>query len=304
MAGEINTGYIALHRSIRLHWIWSDPDKLKWWIDILMECNHSNKKVNLGMEIIECRRGQSLNSLDTWAKRWAVDKNKVRRFFKLLADDGMIVTEDVRKTTRLTVCKYDDYNSLRHANDTQATRERHASDTQATPNKNDNNVKNDNNGYIDGDQSPLPVKEEKKDSNLGFAADLENLEKKPKGRKGRIKKPEIRFEDSPVFDKTRLAMALMGTQYEDADLDYYHETVLNWATSKGITRVDWLATIRTFMNGDKREGKYKLKNAEDGNNTTTIQPDASNSRGKGNTLFHSMLKEELSRVSRIDEKLP
>jgi hypothetical protein len=149
---EKNSGFICLHRSIREHWIYEDPIKLKWWLDILMECNHADQKVSIGFQVIECKRGQSINSLPTWAKRWMVNENKVRRFFKMLSKDNMIVTEDVKKTTRLTVCNYDDYNSKRQALDTQATRIRHVSDTQATANNNannDNNVNNDKQ-YIDG----------------------------------------------------------------------------------------------------------------------------------------------------------
>lgn len=138
------TGYIKLYRSIRDHWIWQDEQKLKWWLDIMLEVNHTDKKVLIGGLIIECKRGQSLNSLETWAKQWKVDEGKVRRFFKLLEADNMIKTENVKKTTRLTVCKYVSYNDRRHADDTQTTRKRHEGDTLATPNNNVNKLKNDN----------------------------------------------------------------------------------------------------------------------------------------------------------------
>jgi len=131
-------GFIALHRATREHWIWEDPVKFQWWVDILMECNYTERKVNLGGKIIECKRGESLNSLKTWAKRWRVDMGKVRRFFKLLQDDGMIALENVKKTTRLKVCNYDTYNKPQHANDTQTARQRHANDTHPTSNNKDN----------------------------------------------------------------------------------------------------------------------------------------------------------------------
>lgn len=138
------TGYIKVYRSIRSHWIWQDAEKFKWWLDIMLEVNHTDKKVLLGGSIIECKRGQSLNSLETWAKQWKVDEGKVRRFFKLLEADSMIKTENVKKTTRLTVCNYVSYNDRRHADDTGATRKRHEGDTGATPNNNVNKLKNDN----------------------------------------------------------------------------------------------------------------------------------------------------------------
>jgi DNA-binding transcriptional regulator YhcF (GntR family) len=139
-------GYICLHRSIRDHWIYQDEKKFKWWCDILMECNHSDQKLSIGFQLIECKRGQTVNSLQTWAKMWRVDVGQVRRFFQLLQNDGMVVTENVKKTTRLTVCNYDNYNNRRQANDTQMNLKQIQSEFKTNTNnnvKNDNNVKNE-----------------------------------------------------------------------------------------------------------------------------------------------------------------
>ena len=146
-------GWIKLHRSIIKHWIFKDSDKFRAWILILCEVNHKEIKVNLGNKLINCKRGDSLNSLDTWAKLFGKgwNKSKVRRFFKLLESDNMIVTKNEQKTTRLTVCKYDSYQEVRNADETQVKRKRNASETQVTPNKNDNNIKNDNNTYTERD---------------------------------------------------------------------------------------------------------------------------------------------------------
>ena len=115
-----NSGFILVHRRIRDHWIWKDSKKLLWWIDILMECNHEGKTVNIGFQLIDCERGQTINSLLTWSKRWGVDISTVRRFFKLCENDQMIVTENLLKTTRLTVCNYDSYNDPKQAKQTQS----------------------------------------------------------------------------------------------------------------------------------------------------------------------------------------
>lgn len=145
-----NAGFVFLHRSIREHWIWKDAVKLKWWLDILMECNHSNQKVSIGYDLMECKRGQSLNSLLTWSTMWYVDVSTVRRFFKILEKDKMILTENVKKTTRLTVCNYEAYNGERQA--TQFARNPDAIRSQSQSNSdaiqtiminNDNNVNND-----------------------------------------------------------------------------------------------------------------------------------------------------------------
>jgi hypothetical protein len=145
MSSQRNTGFILLHRSIRDHWIYEDANKLKWWLDILMECNHSDQKVSIGFELMECMRGQSLNSILTWSKRWRVDKSTVRRFLKLLEDDAMIVTKNVLKTTHLTVCNYDSYNNKQHPKQLGSNSEATSKQPQSNPNNNDNNDNKVNN---------------------------------------------------------------------------------------------------------------------------------------------------------------
>jgi hypothetical protein len=137
-------GWIKIHRKILNHWVFKDAEKYRAWTIILMDVNHSSKKVNIGNLLLTCDRGESLNSLETWVKMFGKNwnKSKVRRFFKLLESDSMIVLKSERKTTRLTVCKYDDYQETRNTDETQTKRKRNANETQMTPNKNDKNVKN------------------------------------------------------------------------------------------------------------------------------------------------------------------
>jgi hypothetical protein len=140
-------GWIKLFRSIRMHWIWEDPVKLKWWLDILLEVNHSGKKVNIGYEIFDCKRGQSVMSLQNWAERWKTSKDTVRNFFKLLEKDAMITHENLHKTTRLTVCNYDSYQAILHEKPTTSPRDTHDKPTTSHPNKNGNNEENVKNEY-------------------------------------------------------------------------------------------------------------------------------------------------------------
>lgn len=138
-------GWISLHRSIRDHWIWQDPNKLRWWLDILMSVNHEDAKVNVGFQLFECKRGQSIMSLQSWAKRWGVSKDTVRNFFVLLAKDGMIHTENMLKTTRLTVCNYDTYQDCLHDKQTVAVRSPYDEQTLTHPNNKEEQFNNENN---------------------------------------------------------------------------------------------------------------------------------------------------------------
>jgi len=140
-------GWIKLHRQIQEHWIHKKPEYFHAWITILLNVNHEKKKLIIDNELIECNRGQSLNSIQGWARilgpSWT--SRKVRTFFKLLEGDDMIKTEGMRKTTRLSVCNYDSYQTLRQADDEQATSRRQADDEEMTTNKNGKNYKNEEN---------------------------------------------------------------------------------------------------------------------------------------------------------------
>ena len=78
------SGWIKLYRDLNKHWIWDNSNYLKWWLDILLEVNHTDSKVIIKNKIYECKRGEKLYSLDTWAARWKTNKSKVRRFLELL----------------------------------------------------------------------------------------------------------------------------------------------------------------------------------------------------------------------------
>ncbi len=123
-------GWIKISRGINEHWIWKDPIKFQWWLDMLITVNFKDGKVNIGNQLIDCKRGQSVLSLQSWGLRWKVDKNKVRNFFVLLENDGMITHENLLKTTRITICKYESYQGFENAIKTQSKRNQNAIKTQ------------------------------------------------------------------------------------------------------------------------------------------------------------------------------
>ena len=153
------SGWIKLDREITSHWIFKDEWKFRNWIDLLTLVNHTEQKVNIKGTVLTCKRGETLCSLDTLARRWNCDKSKVRRFLKLLESDSMIELKSEHITTRLTICKYDTYQGERNADETQMKLKRKASETQVTPNKND---KKENNNTIPSFQEFLAYALEKK----------------------------------------------------------------------------------------------------------------------------------------------
>lgn len=140
----MNQGWIKLHRKSLDHWLYKENrphTKREAWEDMLLLCNHSEEKILIGTQIIDCKRGQSVKSLKTWADSFNWTISKVRRFFILLKKENMIELESVQKSTRLTVCNYEYYQSERNNNETIMKRKRNDNETQTATNKNDKNVK-------------------------------------------------------------------------------------------------------------------------------------------------------------------
>jgi hypothetical protein len=137
------SGWIKVHRQLTNHWIWENPNYLKWWLDILMQANIEGKKVLIKGQLIDVERGQVVYSYDTWANRWKINKSKVVRFLKMLEKDLMIELKNETVTTRLIVCKYDTYQGERNGSETQVTRTRNADETQVKPTKEVKEIKNE-----------------------------------------------------------------------------------------------------------------------------------------------------------------
>lgn len=158
-----NTGFILIHRKLKKHWIWEDATKLKWWLDILLSANYSDNKVLIKGVLVECKRGQSVKSLETWAKEWRTSKATVKRFLDLLENDKNIETENLQITTRITVCNYDSYNDVRYGDDTENETQTKRRRDGRVPQTNKENKKERKEGIGDV-PSPTPpaILEEKK----------------------------------------------------------------------------------------------------------------------------------------------
>lgn len=85
------------------------------------------------------------------------------------------------------------------------------------------------------------------------------VEPKTKGPAARPRRPEVLFAHSELATPEAFAAAFAGTDYEFADLRYYHEVVTNWRKDgEPPRRRDWLATAKRFMLNDSHDGRLKL----------------------------------------------
>lgn len=146
-------GWIKLHRQFQDNFLWKDKrvfSKAEAWIDIIMEVRHYPKpdKIMIKNSIIICNRGQSIKSIQTWANRWNWTRSAVQRFFKLLSGQGMLKTENLTKTIRLTVCNYDTYQQTRTEPESKVNRTRTEPELEADTDKNEKKDKNEKNELL------------------------------------------------------------------------------------------------------------------------------------------------------------
>ena len=178
-------GYIKLYRKMQENFLWKERrefSKAEAWIDILWEIQHDPEpqNVQLGWKVVQVNQGQTIKSLETWAKRWNWSKSRVWRFLKLLHSQSMIRYENETKTIRITVLNYWKYAGQRNENETKVKRKRNGSETEVKPDKNDKNVKNnkDTGDYPDDFEKWWQEYPKKKAKKAAFKA-WQNAKDKP-----------------------------------------------------------------------------------------------------------------------------
>jgi gas vesicle protein len=109
----MDNGFIALHRKIRDHWIWEEPQYLKWWIDLLLMVNHKPKKILLNGNPVIIGVGEYHTSETKLSERWYASRKAVDNFLRLLEKDGMITLKKSRQNgTTVKVCNYQTYQAF------------------------------------------------------------------------------------------------------------------------------------------------------------------------------------------------
>ena len=89
------------------------------------------------------------------------------------------------------------------------------------------------------------------------AAQLSN----PSPNQGKSPALDVPFSESEVAVLSAFCAAFVGTDYELADLAFYHELVGSWRdkkTGEAPRRKDWVATAKRFMLNDARDNRLKL----------------------------------------------
>lgn len=156
-------GWVTINRSLMDNWLWKDKpfSKGQAWIDLIMLCNHEDKKVPHGNKIITVKRGQHLTSLVKLADRWGWDRNKVSRFLNVLESDSMLNQKRTSKDTTVTLVNYDKYQCGEHQNEHEMNIKCASDEHQMNTNNNEKNDNNENNNKKNSRFTPPSLDEVK-----------------------------------------------------------------------------------------------------------------------------------------------
>ena len=93
--------FVMIDRQMFDHWLWKEKpfDKARAWLDLIQLAKHKDEKFLSNGVLVDGKRGNIYRSQDDLAERWGWSKGKVRRFLKMLEDDGMICKKSVRYGT-------------------------------------------------------------------------------------------------------------------------------------------------------------------------------------------------------------
>lgn len=108
-------GWIKVYRELADHWLAEHPEKLGWWVLLLLKVSHEDKKVLVGNQMIELKRGQMIASFSYLADLWNTSKTSAERFVSLLQKDGMLERCVDRKISIITICNYESYQEKKKA---------------------------------------------------------------------------------------------------------------------------------------------------------------------------------------------
>ena len=103
-------GWIKINREIVNHWLWSDAERLKWWLDLLFLANWDDKKVLHDSHLFTLKRGQIIASVAFLCERWEKSNKTVVKYLQMLESEKMIKREILyRQTPIITICNYELY---------------------------------------------------------------------------------------------------------------------------------------------------------------------------------------------------
>lgn len=216
-----NQGFIALHRSLQDHWIWTDKP-FAWgqaWVDMLMLANHKDNLMVIDGSLTTVKRGEHITSLRKLGEKWGWSTTKVKNFLNTLTEQKMVTYESNSKKTVYKIVNYDAWQgSSLEENNTDITQKKFRNKTEVKQKK----FRNKQTTMINNDRTMI-------NNDKQIYGEFENVFLNDE----EIKKLQTRLPNSykDLIERLSAYIAQSGKKYKS-----HYATILNWSRRDNETK--------------------------------------------------------------------
>lgn len=139
--------------------------KYEAWIDLLLMVNFEEKKVFIGEDLFDCKRGEIITSQLKLMKRWKWSKSKLLKFFNVLENDKMCAIKSDNKKTTINICNYINYQDFKNINKNKKTAIKTDDDTTKRLQKDTTKEREERKEYIYNDFYDSEIQKSDNDEN-------------------------------------------------------------------------------------------------------------------------------------------
>lgn len=221
-------GYIYLWKKITDTSFYKDSYAVHLALHLLLKVNYKDTKIVFNGQEVIIKRGEHLCGGLSLAKETGMNRSMIRRKLKLLEKVGFIYVKSTNKFSIVTICKYNDFQTVKSVSDQQLTIKRPTTDHQMT--------------------TPKEVKEDKEDKDLNTLTDFDIFWKAypRKKSKGSAKKAWLRINPSEHLLATMLATIEIAKTSND------------WTKDGG----KWIPYPASWLNAEGWEDEYTVSGRE------------------------------------------
>ena len=115
---------IQLPENIDQHWLWSDPVKFQWWLQLLGEVGDGECERTVRGVVCKFGYGELVTTQGELAKLWKTSTEKAQAFLRKLESKGEIRRKTDAKLTQITICNIEEYDIFGRNLDTKLTQGR------------------------------------------------------------------------------------------------------------------------------------------------------------------------------------
>lgn len=135
-------GWVSVYRKIQDKSWYRDSEYVHVWLHLILNANHSNKKVWVNGQEVELKRGQLLTSRKAISDKTGVTQSKIYRILNRYESEHQIEQQKTNKYTIITIVNYDSYQNCEQQIEQKMNNKWITNEQQMNTNNNDNNVNN------------------------------------------------------------------------------------------------------------------------------------------------------------------